>query len=146
MKNLRRKRNNPDYRYTYYIFKPVFTIGGDEDIEVLSSRDGEDENDISYAFARDFERQWSSLEFGSVETALEFMRELKLNNVEDAKGSHRRKEYLVNPAIITDLYLYNTKYQGMEVEEILGGEDAMDSETANFIKFVAYIGYNKIEE
>lgn len=145
MKNLRAKRKtkrNPDYNYTYFIFKPVFTVGGDEDIEVLSERTEDGES--SFTFARDFERAWSGLEFGSVETALNFLREIKENKVEDAKG-YRKKEYIVNPDIITDLYLYNTKYKGMEVEEVVGGEDASESDHANSIKFVAYIGYTRTE-
>jgi hypothetical protein len=142
MKRIKRK-SNPDYEYSYFIFRPVFTIGGDEDIEVLSGATIDKEN--VWTFARDFERAWSEHTFESVQEALKFLRRMQRRKVRDYKSSSRKEEYIVSPEIVTPLYLRDDKYNGQEVYEVLGGEEVDGEEYSDYVKFVAYIGYHKIE-
>ena len=144
MKRIKR-RNNPEYEYVYFIFRPITTFGGDSDIEVLSGGqlDSEDGETV-YRYARDYERMWSELTFETKEDALEALRKFKKSK-ELEYGHHRKPQYIVNPDIVTDLYLNTTVVDGTEVEEVLGGERVDGEPYSNYLKFVAYIGHQTIK-
>ena len=154
MRKIKRK-SNPDYEYRYFIFKPVFTLAGDEDIEVLSSYnlenkyDHEDDvkvTDTVYKYARDFERHWSEETFESATEALQFLEHLRKKKVKE-HGYSNKEKYIVDPALITSLYLNQVEYNGIETLEVVAGERVRsDHDNSHYLKFVAYIGHYKIEE
>lgn len=131
-----RKRSNPDYEYRYFIFKPVFTVAGNEDIETLSI--GTIDNTNYFTFARDYERSWESMEFESIQDALRFLRKAFRWKYKDYKND----KPLVNQDLITDLYINQVEYNDRETYEVVGGEKIDDKdEFSLYLKFVAYIGY-----
>ena len=73
MKKVQKRRKNPEYEYNYFIFRPITTTGGDEDIEVLSSAETEDGETV-YSFAQYFDGMFSELNFASEIDALNFLR------------------------------------------------------------------------
>lgn len=137
-----KKRKNPDYNYTYFIFKPVTTAGGDSDIEILSEAKLESEGDEKvYRYARSFERMWSELHFETAQEALAALRYFKENKEVEFNRGIRKPIYIVNPDIVTDLYLNDTIIRGKDVIEVVGGEEVDDNDYSDYIKTVAYIGY-----
>lgn len=153
MRKIKRK-SNPEYEYVYFIFRPLVTVGGDEDIEVLSSYHLEDEYDREddvkvtkavYKFARDFERHWAEETFESAAEALAFLEMLRKKKVKEHGYSHREK-HIVDPSLVTSLYLNQTEYNGIETLEVVAGERVdFNHNNSMYLKFVAYIGYHTVK-
>lgn len=137
MKRIKRK-SNPEYEYVYFIFRPVTTVAGDSDIEVLSEAKSED-NEIAYRYARDYERQWSELTFETKEEALEALIKFKKRKQLEY-GYSRRPNYIVNPDLVGELYLNWDEFEGKEVLEVVGVEH-----DSYYLRFVAYIGHHTIK-
>jgi len=141
---MRKMRRNPEYRYYYYIGRPIQTIGGQDDIEVLSEHYDPEDNETYYKYARSFEGGWTELNFESIEEALDFLRKMKDEGVLNYGTGRYRPEYIVNQKITTDLYLY---YLENDLVEVVGGEEVIaNSPHTNHIKYVATIYYGKINE